>query len=293
MGVGEEFQMFRDGYNIGMDLISSISVRYRRITARLNADFRSLTSDTYYSQYVGSYGRDTAAKGISDLDMAYILPSDLYRRYSAYSGNGPSALLQAVKVSIQKTYPTSEASGDGQVVVISFKDGVTFEVLPVFNNVQGTWTYPNANGGGSWLVCNPRAEIAAVQVRNLLANRNLKHLCRMMRVWRDHNNVPMSGALIDTLAYQFIETWGFRDKSFYYHDYMARDFLLFLSQQDNVKTYWRMPGSASYVWRTGLFEYKALVDYNISVAACALASDTIGTTRRLKWRSVFGSTFPA
>ncbi|MGN7752326.1 SMODS domain-containing nucleotidyltransferase [Sinorhizobium sp. 22678] len=292
MGVAEEFAEFKDGYNIGKDKISSISYRYKRITGQLNWDFRSLSNDTANSLYVGSYGRDTAAKGVSDLDVAYVLPPGLYAQYNAYVSNGQSALLQAVRNSIKKTYSTSEVAGDGQVVVINFNDGITFEVLPVFNNQAGTWTYPNANNGGSWQTCNPRAEIDAIHTRNLATNRNLKHLCRMMRVWRDHNDAPISGALIDTLAYQFIETWGYRDKSFLYHDYMARDFLKYLADQDKSKTYWRMPGSGSYVWKKGNFQSKALTDYNIAVAACGLQKEEEGHLRRAKWRSVFGPTFP-
>jgi hypothetical protein len=293
MGVGDEFGQFKDGYNIGMDLISSISYRYRRMTKQLNSDFRSLDSDVANSLYVGSYGRDTAAKGISDLDVAYVLPSGLYAQYDAYTSNGQSYLLQAVKNSIKKTYSTSETFGDGQVVVVNFNDGVTFEILPVFNNQQGTWTYPNSNNGGSWQTCNPRAEIDAMHIRNLAANHNLKHLCRMMRVWRDYNNAPLSGALIDALAYQFIETWEHRDKSFLYHDYLARDFLKYLADQDSDKTYWRMPGSGSYVWKKGNFQSKAAADYQTAVAACVLQSEEEGPQRRAKWRYVFGSTFPS
>lgn len=292
MGVAEEFTQFKNAYNIDKELISSIAHRYQRITGQLNKDFRATDSKTANSLYVGSYGRDTSAKGISDLDMAYTLPGNLYYQYNAYTTNGQSALLQAVKKSIQNTYKTSESFGDGQVVVVNFTDGITFEVLPVFANKAGTWTYPNANNGGSWQTCNPRTEIEAIHTRNLASNRNLKHLCRMMRVWRDHNDVPISGALIDTLAFRFIETWEHRDKSFLYHDFMARDFLRYLANQDKDKTYWRMPGSGSFVWKKGNFQSKALVDYNIAVAACGLLKDEEGSQRRSKWRSVFGSTFP-
>ena len=158
MGVGEDFLGFKNNYNIPFEKMNSIAYRYGRITRQLNTDFWNTTSETAHSLYVGSYGRDTAAKGVSDLDIGFVLPYSVYQRYHAYLGNGQSALLQAVKQSIQKTYRTSESFGDGQVVVISFDDGVTFEVLPAFENKDAqSWTYPNANGGGSWQTCNPRA----------------------------------------------------------------------------------------------------------------------------------------
>lgn len=293
MGVADEFVSFKNKYNIDADTMSSIRLRYRRITTRLNLDFWSIDSDTAHSLYVGSYGRDTAAKGISDLDMGFRLPYQQYAKFDNYLVNGQSALLQAVRTSLLKTYTYSSIGGDGQVVVLSFTDGITFEILPYFDNKNGIWTYPDSTGGGSWKTCNPRAEIKAMHDRNLFANRNLKHLCRMMRVWKDHNDVKMSGALLDTLAYQFIGNWPYRDKSFLYHDFMARDFLKFLYDQDHEQEYWRMPGSASYVRKTGVFWIKALTDYKIAVAACLLQDDTAAITRRAKWRSVFGPTFPA
>lgn len=292
MGVHEEFYNFRNKYNIGADLISSIGQRYRRITTRLNTDFWNNTSDSAHSLYIGSYGRDTAARGISDLDIGFRLPSAQYTKYNAYQGNGQSALLQAVKNSLVKTYSSSIVGGDGQVVVITFTDGIKFEILPYFDNTAGTWTYADSNGGGSWRTCNPRLEISAVQNRNTSVNGNLKALCRMMRVWKDYNSVPMTGALIDTLAYQFIETWAHRDRSYGYHDYLVRDFLKYLYDLDRNKTYWRMPGSGSYVYKTGVFWVKALTDYNFAVEACNMQTDDKAVERRAKWRLVFGTTFP-
>src|SRR5689334_11758475 len=108
MGVGEDFSRFKDGYNIDASTMASISYRYRRITRQLNKDFYNTESEVAHSLYVGSYGRDTAARGLSDLDVGFVLPNTLYHQYNAYLGNGQSALLQAVKRSIQKTYTTSE-----------------------------------------------------------------------------------------------------------------------------------------------------------------------------------------
>ena len=103
MGVGDDFLRFRSSYNIDAATISSIASRYRRITRQLNWDFWGVVSDSAHSLYVGSYGRDTAARGVSDLDVGFVLPWALYNQYDGRSGNGQSALLQAVKRSIQST----------------------------------------------------------------------------------------------------------------------------------------------------------------------------------------------
>ncbi len=293
MSVADAFSAFRDNYVIPLTTVSSISNRYKRITKQLNKDFWSTDSDTAHSLYVGSYGRDTAAKGLSDLDVAFELPAAVYHQYNGHALNGQSALLQAVKRSIQNTYPTSDSFGDGQVVVIGFDDGITFEILPVFFNTSGTYTYPNANAGGSWKTCDPRAEIKAINDRNTATNFNLKYLCRMMRIWKAACTVPISGMLIDTLAYQFIEGWPYRDKSFLYHDFMTRDFFEFLSGQSPTQAWWRAPGSASAVQKTGEFKFKARSAYLRSIEAIEYHGKQQNWAARQKWREIFGSLFPA
>lgn len=194
---------------------------------------------------------------------------------------------------MQNTYPTSETSGDGQVVVVSFTDGITFEVLPVFENKDGqSFTYPNSNNGGSWRVTNPRAEIAAIKKRNEVTNGNMKHLSRMMRIWREQCIVPISGWLIDTLVYQFIETYPYRDKSFVYHDWLVRDFLDFASQQNQQQAYWRAPGSGYNVPRAGIFEHKARSAYLRACEAIEFETNGHRWSATQKWRDIFGPLYP-
>jgi hypothetical protein len=51
----------------------------------------------------------------------------------------------------------------------------------------------------------------------------------------------MSGMLVDTLGYQFIENYEYREKSFLYHDFMMHDFFDYAAKQDQKQTYWRAP----------------------------------------------------
>lgn len=96
MAVADNFRAFRANYLIPTETVGSISYRYKRITKQLNKDFWNTESETAHSLYVGSYGRDTAANGVSDLDVAFTLPYSVYQQYDAHMGNGQSALLQAV-----------------------------------------------------------------------------------------------------------------------------------------------------------------------------------------------------
>lgn len=292
MTVADNFRAFRANYLIPTATVGSVSTRYKRITKQLNKDFWSTESETAHSLYVGSYGRDTAADGVSDLDVAFTLPNSVYHQYDAHAGNGQSALLQAVRTSITRTYANSYVGGDGQVVALSFTDGIRFEILPVFVNNQNTFTFADSNGGGSWKVCDPRSEMTAFAARNAAANGNLKAIGRMTRIWRDRFSVPISGMLIDTLAYQFIETWPHRDKSFMYHDWLVRDFFLYLSQVDKNQQYWRAPGSGSYVWKKGNFQTPSATGYVTAASAVDHEANGRPQTARNKWRELFGSTYP-
>jgi len=295
MGVGEDFKSFCG--NLTVTNREEIGKRYQQITRRLNIDFWNygLTHSRIYTDhsfYSGSYGRGTAIGFISDLDMIFELPSSLYTQYNNHLYNGQSALLQAVSKSIQNTYSSTKVGGDGQVVVVSFGDGVKFEVVPAFLNTSGSYTYPDSNGGGSWRTTNPKPEIAAIASRDLVCKGNLKWLCRMARAWKSVWSVPVRGLLIDTLAYQFIEKWEYRDKSFLYYDFMSRDFFDFMANQSKDQEYWRAPGSGQYVWGKDLFQWKARRCYNISLEAIDYGTREMHYSARKKWREIYGTAYP-
>ena len=293
VSVSQMFEDFCGQLVLPQTLRSSISTRTGRVVGRLNSDFRNSASDTANRFYAGSYGRSTAVPGISDIDLICILPYETYAQYNAYGGNKQSSLLQAVRASLNNTYPNSAVIADGQIVKINFTDGITYEIVPVFLNKDGSYTYADSNNGGSWKTCKPKHEIDSFLERDAQSNRNLVVLGRMVRAWRDNNNVGMSGMLIDTLAYQFIENYEHRGQSFLYHDFMARDFFDFLSKLDMNQTWWRAPGSGAYVSRKGVFQHKARSAFLRSVEAIQYNDTTYDWSRRQKWREVFGPLYPS
>ena len=291
MSVSDKFSNFCSALRMNNDVVSNVSSRAKQITKRVNSDFRDIESDTRYSLFVGSYGRGTDIH-VSDIDMIVELPYQVYERYNDYTGNGQSALIQALKNSIKKTYSTTHVRGDGQVVKLNFTDGICYEIVPGFINTDGkSYTYPDTNNGGSWKVTKPRDEISEINSANALWNKNLKRLCRMARAWKDKWDVPIGGLLIDTLAYNFLKQWEYRDKSFVYYDWMSRDFFYYLKNQNTDQSYWLAPGSNQYVWRKGSFEYKALRCYNISVEAIDYENNDMTYTANTKWREIYGTKF--
>lgn len=293
MGEGEWFSQFCGALRINAEKRGSISYRTGRIVGQLNYDLRDgLDSKSAYRFYVGSYGRSTAIPSVSDVDLLYELPYALYQRFHGHAGNGQSALLALVKNSIRNTYRVSDMAGDGQVVVINFDDGVRFEILPAFVNVDGSYTFADSNGGGSWRVCKPKHEMDAFATRNAACNQNLVELSRMARAWRDTNNVSMSGMLIDTLAYQFIANWEHRDMSYLYYDFMTRDFFRCLANLDTAQLYWLAPGSSSWVFRGDVFQYKARSAELRATEAIDHQAKGENWSARQKYRAIYGTAFP-
>lgn len=292
MSISNIFSDFCSNLKMSDTTISSIQSRYKQITKRINLDYRGSSSETSYSLYVGSYGRGTEIH-TSDIDIIVQLPYETYKKFNGYTSNGQSSLLQEVKGVLQKTYSTSFAKADGQVIGINFNDGINFEILPAFINTDESYKHPDSNSGGSWKKTDPKKEIEAMNSLNNLANKNLKRLCRMARAWKENCNVPMSGILIDTLAYKFITGWANKDKSFLYYDFMSRDFFEYLMNISDTTSYWLAPGSNRYVYKSGNFQSKAKKAYEKSLEAIEYDGKEMPYTMKKCWREIYGNKFPS
>lgn len=248
---------------------------------------------THGGRYVGSYGRNTANGWVSDIDMIFEMPTSLKNTYDNYIGNGQSAFLQSVKNSLVKTYPNTHLKGNGQIVEITFSDGISFEVLPAFKNSDDSYTFADSTSGGSWKNTNPIPEINAINNGDSLTNNNLKRLCKMARSWKGYCSVPIKGLLIDTLAYRFLIDYAHKNQSYLYYDFMSRDFFKYLKDQKSDQTIWYAVGSLQNIYNSDNFRYKATVAYNKSLEAIQLETDSKPWSAKQKWIEIYGNRFPS
>ena len=199
---------------IPLETRSIISNRYKTVTKAINNEFWNISNDIQNSIYVGSYGRGTAIN-TSDIDILVLLPESEYQRFDASKWNGQSSLLQVVKNAIMHSYPRSDVRADGQVVKISFSDGMKFEILPAFQNKDwygnwdGTYKYPDSNMGGNWCSTNPKAEQEAMKLKNNSSNGLLVDTCKHLRYVRDNyfSSYHLSGIVIDSFVYTAMGDW--------------------------------------------------------------------------------------
>ena len=280
----ENFKKFID--NIKIDNLDLIAQRYKGVTKRLNKDFRDTDSDEANSRRIGSMGRFTAIKGISDLDMAYFIPTSSRNSYKAKL---PKDLLYEVRDSIKKTYSTSTVKADGQIVSITFSSHV-IEVLPCFKMADGSLEYPDTNDGGSWKITKPLDEIQIFTEFDADTNGNLRHLCRMVRAWRNEVGLQMGGLLIDTLAYKFLkEKTEYQSNGYSKYGLMLKSFFAFIGSIPKEQEVVKAPGSNQNVKIKTPFQAKA----KKAAKRCQEAVGEENAGKRAKiWRNILGRNFP-
>lgn len=266
---------------------ATIKSRRNEITKALNKDFRSSDGETQHRLMVGSFGRHTAIKGVSDLDMLYIVPADLWSKYS--SDTGPRRILTRVKDVLKARYPNTEVRVDQCVVRVQFASNkFKFEVQPVFENDDGSFDYPDTVAEG-WKVTKPREEIHATKDCNDRTSMNMRHLARMARAWKNANGVVMGGLLIDTLVYRFFgQTNEYDAAKTDSYDLMARDFFEFLVDEPE-QSYYLALGSNQRVTVKKPFQAKAKKAYKRCLEAI---EDEGKAAANKKWRTVFGTAVP-
>lgn len=279
-------EMFTDFLrNLAIDNSASITSKYEEITSALNKKFRDTESKTANSLQVGSYGRWTGIKGISDLDMLYIMPSS---KWNDYKNGKQSKLLDDTKDAIQARYLKTTVKKDRLVVQVLY-NGFMVEVQPVFEQDDGSFKYPDTYNGGCWKITKPREEIKAMKEFVDQKNKNLRKLCKMARAWKNKCGVGMGGLLVDTLAYNFLNSNSdYDNRSTAYYDWLCRDFFKYLSEEPN-KDYYLALGSNQRVNVKSKFQRKAKEAYENSLTAIA-AGETSSANK--KWKNIFGRPFP-
>ncbi|CAK7020228.1 MAG: hypothetical protein MESAZ_02489 [Saezia sanguinis] len=273
--------------NLAISNTETISTRYGELTAALNKQFRDTESKTANTLQVGSFGRKTGINGISDLDMLYIMPKTKWDDYD--KDGGQLKILQDTKEAILNRYPSTKVRVDRLVVTVTYTN-FHVEVQPVFEQDDKSYKYPDTKNGGSWKVTKPREEMDAIANLDAAKNSNLRRLCKMVRAWKNKHGINIGGLLIDTLAYNFLNsTSDYDERSYLYYDWLSRDFFKYLSELPEQSEY-AAPGSRQRVKVKKKFQRRAKKAYEL----CLNAIEAEGKDNdNEKWKAVYGRPFPA
>ncbi len=248
MTLEKKFEDFCGTLDIHSEESEKWQKRCTRIVNKLNEKYYTENNNKDVLLIVGSVGRGTAINGVSDYDCIYQLPEEIYKKFDNYESNGQSALLQEVKEEIKKTYSTTTIKGDGQVVVVEFKDGC-IEIVPAFKLKDDSFKYPDANDGGSWKLTKPLIEQnAACEIAELTQDHYL-NFCKLVRAWKNNEGFKFNGLLIDTLVYNYLieikQSITFED----YHT-MLQELFIRLSEENENRSFWYALGSNQKIYNS-------------------------------------------
>lgn len=284
MNISQKFSKFLE--NIKVDNASNISSRYKEITKKLNKTFRDTDSEIDNCLQVGSYGRYTGIKGISDLDMLYIMPANKWDEYK----DSPSELLTEVKKALVYRYPNTKIKVDRLVVDVFFCN-FTFEVQPVFEVMDGddiNYKYPDTKSG-SYKITKPHQEQDEMTSFRQDHGETHRYLCKMVRSWKNNVGLCMGGLLVDTLTHRFLSNHPEYDNvGASKYDELCRDFFEFLKDEPK-KEHYQALGSGQDVKVKHAFQNKAKKAYDKAVEAINEMDDK---KKYDTWREIFGCQFP-
>lgn len=272
--------------NIKVDNSENIRNRYKEITKKLNKTFRDTESETDNSLQVGSYGRYTGIKGISDLDMLYIMPANKWDDYK----DNPGKLLRKVRDALVERYPTTRICVDRLVVDVFFGN-FTFEVQPVFEekyNNETNYKYPDTKSN-IYKVTKPKQEQAEMLSFKQEHGEAHRLLSKMARSWKNTMEVGMGGLLVDTLTNRFLSNnKEYDNASLSCFDKLCCDFFEYLKDEPK-KDHYQALGSGQDVKVKRAFQNKAKKAYNKAINAI---NENNEKKKHDAWREIFGRQFP-
>lgn len=270
--------------NLKIDNADIIKQRRDEITKSLNKEFAGSESNSANRLMVGSWGRHTAIRGISDLDMLYRLPATF--RDEFVTTGGAYKALSRVRTALTNRYPKTSIRVDALVVKVEFGD-FKFEVQPVFETDDGHFEYPDTYKD-RWRVTKPREEIEAIGELDVSTAGKARKLCRLTRAWKNKHSVPINGLLIDTLVHRYMTLQLSDDAALPALPILIQDFFTYLSELPKQDT-WYALGSGQKITNESNFQSKA--KKALSLCEDAIAANTKSTMNQ-KWRVIFGTCVP-
>ncbi|MCM2417664.1 nucleotidyltransferase [Streptomyces sp. RKAG293] len=284
MPTGSRFDRFISNIAVTSTELTDAKTKLNGVGSKLHSRYYGTTYDGSTVKLIGSYGKQTQVRPPRDVDILFIMPVAEYHRYSSYSGNGQSQLLQDIKAVIQQRYPTTDKiRGDGQVVVVPFSGGHTVELLPAWHS-NGKFIIPNTHNGGSWKLVDHDAEIANIADSDTATNGQTRSLIEMMKIWQANCAVPIKSLVLELRAVNFLKDWEHRGKGSTYYDYMVRDFLEELIKHANATC--KIPGIDEKYNYGDDWLSKAEMALGRAKKACNYEPDDVWATE--EWQKIFG-----
>ena len=223
------------------------------------------------------------------MDLYFLLSPAVHSRFQGYRWSRQSALLQEVKEILAGTYPDTDMSGDGQVVQVRFET-YSVEVVPAFLLTNGRYWICNTRDGGSYKETDPWAEVGYIEAVDRTNNRNLRPLIRMLKAWQAWCSVPIKSFELELLAAGFLSQSPWRLNSFFWFDWITRDFFAYLYHRAN--SFVAVPGTLETVFLGKEWQSRTESACYRAVKACDYEERNLVDAAGEEWQKIFGPQIP-
>jgi len=279
--INDNFKEFLDNLQYTQKQREDAKTKYEGVCKSIAKNFLGVEYDEHMKFLFGSYKTKTHIRPIDemqDVDVLFMIDEDIYLHYK----DNPSQLLQAIRKAIQKTYSTTEKiSAWAKVVLVKFSDNThNVEVLPGYEQDDGTFLIPNTENGGSWETFDPREQIDRFNTSNDASKNLTRELVKMIKSWkRNHASISSykSYNLVDDVI-EFTDLFYSKGKEYVEYKRIILDFFNWL--HDTLPSH--------------VTNYSAQIQTAIKNAQKALSLEADGNLAKAsdRWRDIFGDLFP-
>jgi Second Messenger Oligonucleotide or Dinucleotide Synthetase domain len=289
IAVRQRFEQFHGNLFLTPLQLEDAQTKRAGVVNCLNRHYHDSQSETDNSFMIGSWGKNTHIRPPRDIDLYFILPPAVYYRFQNYAYNRQSALLQEVKNVLSRTYPNTDMSADGQIVLVRF-DSYAVEVVPAFLLQSNQYWICHTTDQGSYKTTDPWAEARHIEAIDAACNQNLRPLIRMLKAWQFNSSVPIKSFQLELVAAAFIQQCPWRKNSFFWFDWIIRDFFLYLFRTANTSL--TIPGTSAHIFLGDEWQSRTLTAYERAVKACDYERDNLVQLAGEEWQKIFGFQVP-
>lgn len=222
---------------------------------------------------IGSYGKHTSIRPARDVDVIFVMPEEKFFQYDDNTSNKQSQLLQDIKRILKEKYPNTPISADGKIVKVEFSETKhDVELVPAWENNDGSFKIPDSENGGSWVIQRYREEIKVILDSDTTTGKT-KFLIRCIKKWSENCSANLKSFQIEKIVLSFFSGQDFSDLN---NSSLVKEFFTYFYQNttdENLKSHLK---TAS----------------NRADKACDFEQDDKLDNATDEWKKIFGGDFP-
>lgn len=272
--IEQQFQKFYENIKLTSAQKQDAMDKYTGVCKKLHGFYYPSIAYTGSTKLlIGSYGKHTSIRPARDVDVVFVMPQEKFAQYDDNTSNKQSQLLQDVKKILEEKYPNTPIKAFGKVVVLEFTETKhNIEVVPAWENNDGTFLIPNSENGGSWETVNYREEIKKILDSDAQTGKT-KFLIRIIKKWSENCSANLRSYQIEQPALSFL--YG-RDISQATTPILVKDFFQYFSQNTQDQNLLSHLNTA----------------LNRAKKACDFESKSLLDDATVEWKKIFSDEFP-